>query len=561
PSPAPPGPPPDPAPGSIPDSTLDANPAPKLTLRAISRTDSGAPVRPFALGATGSYTIGRSSQSDWPIPDPSVSRRHAQVSQRGGTWFITDLSSRHGTTINGVSLEPNQPAPMQHNDDIAFGGWRCRCQSGSARPGMTTPFAAPPDAGASISAIDASHLTGVAQRGLEAILTLSGSLEAAEDVAGVSRALVEAIRDATGCRRVVVVRPSSDEELEVLASTAETTPRLSRSLIEQATKHGMVQLSDAGAGPNQAHSIMELNIRSAICAPVLVGGAPGAFIMLDTRDTEGVVPPDAAAFCQSVARLAGMAFERLLSAALAERHQQLQSDLEAARRAQELLSPARTGGHAGVQYVFESIPGRIVAGDLFDFFPLDHARSAFFLGDVSGKGVGAAMLMAAAQSQLRTQLLSGAGLADAVARVNTDLHGRTESSKFVTLIAGVIDPDRRTVQLVDAGHGFAIIVPAQGAPQRAASPHGFPLGVVESADYEVFEAGLEPGGRVVVFSDGAVEQPNPEGDQFGIDAVIESIGGAAASDETTAALLRDVRAHAQADLADDLTVACMQLQD
>jgi hypothetical protein len=91
---------------------------------------------------------------------------------------------------------------------------------------------------------------------------------------------------------------------------------------------------------------------------------------------------------------------------MAERHRQLQDDLNAARRAQELLSPPKQGRHGSVSYRFESIPGRVVAGDLFDVFPLDESRTAFFLGDVSGKGVGAAMLMAACQSQLRTKLLS-----------------------------------------------------------------------------------------------------------------------------------------------------------
>ncbi len=535
---------------------MDA-PAPRLSLRPISSIDTGESVRAVSLPADSLFVIGRSADANWPIPDQSVSRRHASIVRNGETWLLTDLNSRHGTSLNDRRIEPAVATPIQDGDVIEFGSWRCRCTSGSARPGVTTPFAPSPGAAASVSAIPAQQLGGVAQRGLEVLMELTAKLDELDAREAAAQAAADAVREATSCRRVVVVEPESDTELSVLASTSVEPPKVSRSLVEQAARQGLVQLTVNPGQGDQAQSIVDLGIRSAICAPVLVDGSPTAFMTIDTRDAEGVVPPDAASFCQSVARLTGLAFQRISATMMADRHRQLQADLDAARRAQELLSPPKQGRHGAVSYQFESIPGRVVAGDLFDVFPIDESRAAFFLGDVSGKGVGAAMLMAACQSQLRTRLLSGVQLADAMALVSTDLHQRSEASKFVTLIAGIVDVREGTIKLVDAGHGLSVHVRGKDAPTRVETEPGFPLGVVETAEYEVHELRLQPRSSLVLFSDGAVEQTNPDGQQLGVDGVLACLAGELGRESLVKGLLNGVRAHAAGPLADDLTVAAV----
>lgn len=531
-----------------------------LSLRPVSSADSGESVRAVSLPPDGLFLIGRSADADWPIPDQSVSRRHASIVRKGETWLLSDLDSRHGTSINDRRIEAATPTPIQDGDVIAFGSWACRCTSGSARPGVTTPFAPALGPAVSVSAIPAQQLGGVAQRGLDALMEFTAAIGALNTREAVSQAAADAIRNATRCRRVVVVEIESETELTVLGSTSQGTPKISRSLIEQAARQGLVQLTIADGQADQAQSIMDLGIRSAICAPILVEGSPSAFLTIDTRDAEGVVPSDAAAFCQSVARLTGFAFQRISAALMADRHRQLEEDLSAARRAQELLSPPKQGKCGAVTYRFESIPGRVVAGDLFDIFPLDDTRTAFFLGDVSGKGVGAAMLMAACQSQLRTQLLSGLPLATAMARVNTDLHQRSEASKFVTLIAGVVDTARRVIHLADAGHGLSVHAPGDRTPSRIETEPGFPLGVVESADYEVMQLSLEPGSSLVLFSDGAVEQTNPQGVQFGLRGTLDCLAAARSREALVQGLLEGVRNYAAGPLADDLTVAAVWIE-
>lgn len=531
------------------------NIGPSLMLRPITAVESGEMVRPFPLPADRPCLIGRSSEADWPVQDSSLSRRHATIERKADNWFLTDLSSRHGTSINNRRLEPGVPVPIQDGDVIAFGGWRCRCTSGSARPGVTTSIAPGLDMAASVSAIPAQQLGGVAQRGLDVLMELTTRIGSAGSREAVAQAAAEAVRSATGCRRVVLVEPESDQDLVILASTTKDSPRISRSLIEQASRHGLVQLTVTAGHSDHAQSIMDLGIRSAICAPIMIDGSPTAFMMIDTRDTEGVVPADAASFCQSVATLTGLAFQRINAASMAERHRQLQSDLDAARRAQELLSPPKSGRFGAVSYRFESIPGRIVAGDLFDIFPIGERRTAFFLGDVCGKGVGAAMLMAACQSLLRTHLLSGTDLASAMTAVNADLHARTDASKFITLMAGIVDVEAGDVEIVDAGHGMCILIMPGEHPTRVELPGGLPVGVVASTAYDSSRLDMPAGTRLILFSDGAIEQTDPSGRQYGLDRVLGSLRAASGVSICTARLVDDLKHYAQGPFADDLTVA------
>jgi phosphoserine phosphatase RsbU/P len=533
---------------------------PLFSLRPIARSATGDTVSALELRLPGPYVIGRASEANWRIPDPLVSRRHALVFYREGLWYLSDLGSRHGTSVNGKRLESHQEMPVEHGDRIALGTWLCRFQSEVGRHGVTTSLDEGTPERADISVVDASQFAGVAQRRLEALLSLSSDLNVAESEEHVASAVVQAVSRATGCVRVAIARQVSESQVELIASTTSEPPQLSRSLIDAAANGGLIELRSAGQVTPQAHSILELNIRTAICAPIVAGETPMAFLVLDSRGTEVSLPTDAGAFCQSVAQLAGLAIERVHTAELTARHRQLEIDLGAARRAQELLSPQESGTLGAVNYAFKSIAGRVVAGDLFDIFPLDDSRTALFLGDVSGKGVGAAVLMAAAQSQLRTHLLSERSLAEAVASVNRDLFRRSESGKFVTLIAGVIDRDAETVEIVDAGHGMCVLWPAGEVPSRLEAPNGFPLGVVEQAEYESHEMSFVRGSQIVVFSDGAVEQCDAAGDQFGFDAVVRSITQGSSPESITNVVIDAVREHGDGALADDLTVAAAQLE-
>jgi pSer/pThr/pTyr-binding forkhead associated (FHA) protein len=98
---------------------------------------SGPPISPLEVSSVKPVIFGRSGGADIQLTDKTISRKHCRVANRGDTWFITDLASRHGTYLNGIRLDPEQPAPLSDSDLVRIGPWTFRLRSGS-RPGTST---------------------------------------------------------------------------------------------------------------------------------------------------------------------------------------------------------------------------------------------------------------------------------------------------------------------------------------------------------------------------------------------------------------------------------------
>ena len=367
---------------------------------------------PLELPDDGRTIIGRSSQADWRIGDEAVSRRHACVDSTDGAHTITDLGSRHGTTVNGRALEKDERTPLRPGDSVSFGAWRCMVE----RAGLSTTSRTMVEEGRSeIRTLSPATFRGVVQKRLDAMLGTMRQMSAAASREEVAEILVRTVCEGTPCPRVLAVRRVGNAAYETVAASegAVDTP-VSLSLLAAAGSGRVVQLTEPGHGGVTGQSIIDLGVQTAICAGVRVSDEAEWFLYLDTRGDETRLPSDAAAFCSAMADLAGLAIERILASEMATRRRQLEFDLEAARRSQELLLPPRRGGSPGLSYAFEFRPGRHVAGDMFDVVALPDGRSAFFLGDVSGKGAGAGVLMAAAQSLLRSLLVHAGSLANAM---------------------------------------------------------------------------------------------------------------------------------------------------
>ena len=530
-----------------------------MILQPLSPSADGGAVAALRLEAPREYMIGRANEADWQIMDPSMSRRHALVKVIDGEWYITDLGSRQGTQVNGRLLARGEQARLRAGDLLRFGHWSCRCKDPAEAQsiGISTTVE-DPGVQSLISRLDDQKLAGLAQKRLDALLTACQGISRAADLPGVALSLTQAVVHGTGCRRVVVVRQTAPHVYESLGSTGLPAGfQLSRSLLAAAAGGSIVQLGGPSPQQLRGQSIMDLNIQTAICAPIMAGASVEAFLYVDTRESERGLEGDAAAFCRAIAQLGGFAVERLRRTELEEHQRRLEQDLAAARRAQDLLMPSRDWTGPGIRSFFESIPGRLVAGDLFDIFTLDEDRVGFFLGDVSGKGVGAAVLMAATQAKLRTLMVGGSDLAEAFRKLNEYMVARTESGKFITLIAGIANRKLREIRLADAGHGLACLCCPGNAPLKLDLQGGMPIGVDSCTDYNEQRFDFQVGRRLVLFSDGVIEQTNTEGRQFGFDEAMALLGGTSGPQADVSELLKAVQAHAEGQLADDLTIASL----
>jgi serine phosphatase RsbU (regulator of sigma subunit) len=243
------------------------------------------------------------------------------------------------------------------------------------------------------------------------------------------------------------------------------------------------------------------------------------------------------------------------------RQERLARELELCRQIQnEMLphGPLRTG-LAEVTGV--SIPAREVGGDFFNYFPLPDGRLALLVGDVSGKGVGAALLMANIQATLRTRLELASDLAAVADAVDRDIAGNTPPEVYVTLFVGLLDAARRELVYVNAGHNPQFLLRGSGGLERLAST-GLPVGLMPGRGFEARTVPVAPGDLLFLYTDGAVEAPNEAGEFFDT-ARLEQALAAASDDGVDQVLVRVEQAirafRGSADPADDATMLALRV--
>jgi sigma-B regulation protein RsbU (phosphoserine phosphatase) len=309
-----------------------------------------------------------------------------------------------------------------------------------------------------------------------------------------------------------------------------------------------------------AQSISDLGIRSAVCAPLTLGDAVIGVVYLDARMGEGAALPEALGFCDALARLTALSLGEIKRAELHKRQLQLEADLAAAQIAQRFLGPAATGRIGPVTYATRTFPGRLVAGDLFDIFPLPGGRAGICVGDVTGQGFAAGIVMTAVLSHLRASLARDADPADAVALANTYLTERSDTGVFTTLFAAVLETDG-TLHFADAGHGHWILVRADGSVARGPLPDGLVIGVDRAATYAARTLQLAPGDRVVLYSDGMVEHMGVDSQEFGFDRLAGSLEGSGGPQEDVDRAFGALEAFLDGrPLSDDTTIASLRYE-
>lgn len=202
--------------------------------------------------------------------------------------------------------------------------------------------------------------------------------------------------------------------------------------------------------------------------------------------------------------------------------ERLQSELEIAREVQNQLFPKNAPTLRTMEITGVCQPARMVSGDYYDFLCMDNNRVAFALGDVAGKGISAALLMASIQSIMRTQLLESKGIfstSSAVALLNRQLFASTSPEKYATFFFGVYEENSRILTYTNAGHLPPLLIREGGAISLEVT--GTVVGAFPSIKYEQCELALQPGDMLVAYTDGIAEPENEYGEEFGAERLTE----------------------------------------
>jgi len=314
------------------------------------------------------------------------------------------------------------------------------------------------------------------------------------------------------------------------------------------------------------------------------------------------IQDDAAAFCQAVADVCALTLSSMRKSELELQRAVMTEQMSTALQIQQTILPPTRGRVLSSSYCLHVEPGRYVAGDLFEIFPLDDRRVALFMGDVSGKGVPAAMMGAMTQSYLTAALHNTADLALSLNALNRHLASKMPDNAFVSMFAALLDVHTGVLNYIDAGHGYWLVRESTGELREPGvetdAGQGLPLRVDPSVPYQPAELILSKGARLIVFSDGVTEQrqtrtpdsskiglppfplqppppPTPPTpgtgstinphDEFGRRRVLESLAPSRSIEQDVELLLSAVRRFAgggidpgQIDLSDDLTIASVQ---
>ncbi|MBE7157286.1 MAG: SpoIIE family protein phosphatase [Rhodospirillales bacterium] len=274
------------------------------------------------------------------------------------------------------------------------------------------------------------------------------------------------------------------------------------------------------------------SLGSQIVVPVARNSELLAFLSLGARKAEAPYTRSDIALLQSVASQTALAIDNTrltesIAAEVAER-EVLTRELAIAREVQSRLFPQVHPQRAGLDYYGHCRPAREVGGDYYDYFELPHDGLGIAIGDVAGKGVPAALLMASLQAALRGQTVAGsASLPALFTNINRLIYATTPTNRYATFFYAQYNPQEGTLAYINAGHNAPILLRSSTGKQETIrlGVGGPPIGLLPACPFEEGTVQLCPGDVLALYTDGISEAMNEKDEEWGEDCLIAALAG------------------------------------
>jgi serine phosphatase RsbU (regulator of sigma subunit)/pSer/pThr/pTyr-binding forkhead associated (FHA) protein len=494
------------------------------------------PGQRFALSGQ-NLLIGRQEDADIYLDSLAVSRQHARILCQGDEYYIEDVGSSNGTYLNGVRI--SGPTPLTEQDALQIGPYLFNLRTEPPLQPSTSPL---PDQviRAQVSVTPANHtlFSQNSAHKLQVVLEIAQHLgRTLEMNTLLGRLLEHLLRLFPQADRGMVLL-CEDERLMVRAQRSRHKSEeqgdypYSRTIVRRALEDGVGLLSeDVGDDPNLELSatMVSLNLRSFLCVPLL--GWEGKRLGVIQLDC---LRPGAAFRASDLELLSALAIQVstvLENATLHTerlREERLHQELRLARDIQQAFLPTEFALFPdGDLELFARVhPAREVSGDLYDFFRLPDDRLAFFLGDVSGKGMPAALFMIAVRTLIRHLTPSARSPADLLQLLNRALADDNPTALFVTLVHGIYDRRDGSVVLASGGHPSPLLRRGDGGVEEVALPPGMMLGSMAEPRVSDMRLTLNAGETLILYSDGFTEAfAQDRSAMFGLERLAEVLGG------------------------------------
>ena len=488
-------------------------------------------------------TIGRSARSDLCIPDAFASRLHAEVRQEGDSFWLQDLGSANGTRYNGMPVK--NPVPISGGGEIQIGETIMVFDDDKVMPQMHSTLIAN-----HTEALDPSKTISFQSSKIPTTEFLKGQFSSRNDLLGLISKVGVALLGSSGVsdtlrqvaslvfeavpadRCVIMLRDSvNPEDMKIMVARDRGSEeqlqevRISRTVMDEVLKNGKsVLTADAQHDPRFASQTIALQgIRSVLAVPLSV----------DERNVFGLIYADSPTWettfteehLNILTTLASVASIRVENATLLEerfQRERMERELELATEIQQRFQPSGPPLVDGYEFQGISFSCYEIGGDYYDFIPKPDGKMLVALGDVSGKGTAAALLMSSLHAAIHAQVAAKSSLDETIVSVNEYLAENTPANRFVTLFAAELDPLTGKLRYINAGHNPPLIARRDGSVEQLGSG-GLPLGIMGGAQYEAGEVQLNNGEVLVVYSDGVSEAVNLKDEEFGLDRLSDVV--------------------------------------
>ncbi len=489
---------------------------------------------PFHREVSGdAAVIGRSSKADVIVADRFLSRQHARFFLKDGSWFLEDLGSRNTTFLNDRPV--SGPTPVRPGDVIRLAESRVLVEGpGGAVPASGDGLVGGDDEGlpggtilrpaAQLLSREGAPLGGGEAGGVTGRLRVVNEVHRALAAPITPEALLELVLDRAfvhlGPDEGAIFLRGPDGSLRRAASRqppgAKGEPLFSRRLVQEVVDKGVAALvTDASLDQRFAgsESIVMSGVRSLVAAPLLDSEGCLGMIALSAR---GHLRPFGEDDMELLVALAAAAALRIRNLALTEetaRRRLLDKELDLARDIQLGMLPRAFPERPEIDVAAELRPARTVGGDLYDVVA-EGDRVWLLVGDVSGKGVGAALFMAVTKTLFRAIAPGAPTVAAAMGRVNEELARDNERAMFVTAFAARLDLATGELEYVNAGHNPTYRLEAGGSVLPLGGPVDPALGALEGHAFRGSVVALRPGDALLLYTDGIVEARSPSEEEF-----------------------------------------------
>lgn len=485
-------------------------------------------------------SMGRSGDNDISVPDPFCSGSHAQIKRSGKDFILKDLESKNGTFLNGDKIKSE--IKLKEGDEILIGSTRIVFNKKLSTHVEFT------ESGSSANVNTIMNLEEVLKK--QDISTTLVSKERAFDIDRIKKEH-EALSVISEVSKTLVLHKPLGELLEhIMDLICENLPmdrgvlmikegnpvqyipkvirinntslmnkkiNVSQSIVDMAVnKHSSILVSDVQADPRfkAQESVIRFNISSAMCVPLWNNKEIIGIIYSDRISLNKQFNEDDLKLLTLLSNLAAVKIEnsRLIDKSIEK--EKMEKELDLAAKIQKDFLPKKEPEMEEYEVSGRNIPCYQVGGDYYDYISIDNDRIGIAIGDVSGKGVGASLLMASLRASLHSEVGKDSTIDDMACRLNDFVNESSDINSFITFFFLELNKQSGDFKYVNAGHNPPLFV-NKNAKIYCLECCGLSLGMFPSVSYEWKKGHLDHGDMIVLYTDGITESRNKKNEEFG----------------------------------------------